>query len=398
MRSTTRTILFLALAAAVACDDGPNDPGRTPGTLTLNGVGQAADRYNAELWVRGNFAYTTSWGSRNGANGNAVKIWDVTGAVPLPVDSVIVANAGTLGDVQVSDDGAHLFVAVEPQPNGALAIYSLADPRRPALVTRFTGAIINRGVHTAEIARVGGTLYAFLCTDPAGTEPGTLVIVSLANPAAPQIVSSSIQGQPYIHDVFVRDGVLFANAWDGGLRIYDIGGGGEGGTPAAPRLLGNVLTVGGNAHNAWWYHDAAGNRKYVFVGEEGPTAGLSSASGDIHVVDVSNFAQPREVAFYSVPNAGTHNFSMDEARGVLYAAYYNGGVRAIDVRGDLALCDASQKTADGRCNLALMGREIASSGTNDPKPQFVWGVQYLNGKVYATDMITGLWKYDAAVP
>ena len=33
--------------------------------------------------------------------------------------------------------------------------------------------------------------------------------------------------------------------------------------------------------------------------------------------------------------AGAHNFSVDEAKGLLYAAYYNAGVRVLDVRGDL---------------------------------------------------------------
>jgi hypothetical protein len=72
-------------------------------------------------------------------------------------------------------------------------------------------------------------------------------------------------------------------------------------------------------------------------------AGLSS-SGDIHVVDVSNMAAPKEVAFYTDAWAGTHNFSVDEPNGILYAAYYNGGVRALDVRGDLGTCTAAQKS------------------------------------------------------
>ena len=100
----------------------------------------------------------------------------------------------------------------------------------------------------------------------------------------------------------------------------------------------------------------------MFVGEEAPGNGslLNSSNGDIHVVDVSNMAAPREVAFYHVDDAGTHNFSVDEQRGILYAAYYNAGVRALDVRGDLSTCTADQKSADGRCDLKKMGRELAA--------------------------------------
>ena len=114
----------------------------------------------------------------------------------------------------------------------------------------------------------------------------------------------------------------------------------------------------------------------------------------MHVVDISNMAQLREVAFFHVNGAGTHNFSMDEAQGILYAAFYNGGVRAIDVRGDLGTCTAAQKSTDGRCNLGLMGRELArlEPGNLDV---FVWGVQWTGTHVYASDMFSGLWKLRA---
>src|SRR5262249_14551931 len=127
----------------------------------------------------------------------------------------------------------------------------------------------------------------------------------------------------------------------------------------------------------------------------------SSSTGDIHVIDVSDLTAPKEVAVYTVTGAGTHNFSVDETNGVLYAAYYNGGVRALDVRGDLGTCDPSQQSLDAtvnvrRCDLRAMGRELAI-GLNDPtKPVYVWGVQYLNGSVYASDMLNGIWKLQAA--
>ena len=119
------------------------------------------------------------------------------------------------------------------------------------------------------------------------------------------------------------------------------------------------------------------------------------------MIDISDPAQPKEVAFYHVDGAGTHNFSVDEANGVLYAAYYNGGVRAIDVRGDLGTCPASQQNLDvsanlTRCDLRLMGRELAIGLGNLNRNVYVWGVQYLNGNVYASDMVNGIWKLVAA--
>jgi hypothetical protein len=395
MGSSLMRTSVLALVLVTACQS--NDvvvPPTDSGALTTIGSGTVDERFTAEVNVRGDYAYTTTWGFRD-AVGNAIKIWNVAGAsAPVLVDSVIVPNATTLGDVQVSDDGQLLVVATEFSP-GSIMIYSLANPTKPQLITRYTSALTDPGVHTAEVQRVGGKLYAFLSVDPTGSSPARLVIVDLSNPASPQQVFTAAMGSPYVHDVFVRDGILFTALWDQGMRIWDIGGGGHGGTVATPVVLGNVVNVGGKAHNIWWFHNAAnGEKKYAFIGEEGFGSIGSSASGDIHVIDVSDFASPHEVAFYHLDGAGTHNFSVDETRGVLYAAYYNGGVRAIDVTGDLSSCDAPNKSVDGRCDLGRMGRELAHA-PEEALSVYVWGVQLVGQYVYASDMLNGVWKFTA---
>src|SRR5207253_643617 len=146
--------------------------------LTVLGNGQVHDRFTGEVWVAGDVAYTTTWGNR-GAPGNAVKIWDVTGNVPTLIDSLIVPNAVTLGDIQTSDDGQLLVVATEFSP-GSIMLYSLADPTKPQLISRYTTPLTDPGVHTAEVQRVNGTLYAFLCIDPASGTPARLVIVDIS--------------------------------------------------------------------------------------------------------------------------------------------------------------------------------------------------------------------------
>jgi hypothetical protein len=245
-----------------------------------------------------------------------------------------------------------------------------------------------------KLGRVNGRHYAFLSVDPASGVLARLVIVDITDPAAPVQVSVLTIGSPFVHDVFVRDGWLFTALWNQGVRIYDIGGAGRGGSPESPVEVGTVQTAGGQVHNLWWFHDPeSGSKRYVFVGQEGPGIIGANSTGDIHVVDISDPANPVEVAFYTVAGAGTHNFSMDEPEGVLYAAYYNGGVRAIDARGDLGTCEASQRSTDGRCNLTLMGRELASA--LDTGGHYVWGVQFQDGFVYASDMLNGIYKLDA---
>ncbi len=116
---------------------------------------------------------------------------------------------------------------------------------------------------------------------------------------------------------------------------------------------------------------------------------------------MSDPTAPKEVAFYHVDGAGTHNFSVDETNGVLYAAYYNGGVRAIDVRGDLGTCPASQQTTNAnpgltRCDLRLMGRELGVGLLGPESARSTSGAfSTSNGSVYASDMLNGIWKLGA---
>lgn len=386
----------IALSALLACSDASIVP-PTSQSVVLHVLGNGAvnERYTGEVWVRGSLAYTTTWGSRL-ARGNAVKIWDVSADAPVLVDSLIVPHATTLGDIQTSDDGRLLVVATEVT-GGSIMIYDLADPVKPLLLSRYTTALTDPGVHTAEVQRVNGTLYAFLSINPRGATPARLVIVDLTDPFAPTEVFTAPMGSPFIHDVFVRDGILFTALWNSGIRIWDIGGAGAG-SISNPVPLGQVFTLGGQAHNVWWYHEAGtGRKQYAFVGQEGPGAIGSFSSGDIHVVDVSNLSAPREVAFFHVDGAGTHNFSVDEARGVLYAAYYNGGVRAIDISGDLSSCSAAEQSTDGRCDLAKMGREVAH-GLLGGAPVYVWGVHVAGGRVYASDMLNGVWALREYTP
>src|SRR5205823_13827547 len=140
---------------------------------------------------RGRFVYTSTWGRRGtgpctASNcGNVVYVWSVAGGATNAslVDSLIVDDVGattTTGDLQVSDDGKLLVVATEP--TGSLVVFSLADPANPTLIARYSTPDLVNGVHTAQISRVNGKLYAFCSIDPRGTAKARLTIVDLSDP------------------------------------------------------------------------------------------------------------------------------------------------------------------------------------------------------------------------
>ena len=392
-------LVSMALVALASCGSGddttpvtPTPPVVIPGAkeMAVLGQGVIANRYSGEISTGARFAYSSSWGTRASVRGNAVFVWDLAAPTPVLVDSLIIADAGTTGDVQVVADANLLVVAVEPSPRGAIIIADIADPAHPQLISRYETANTQNGVHTAQVSRVGGRLYAFLAIDPRGSDVAKLVIVDITDPRAPVEKFVQALGAPYIHDVNVRDGILLTAEWNNGMAAYDIGGGGLGGSPSAPVFLGRVLTTGGSVHNVYWLRDSVSGAKYAFVGEEGPGAIGSSSVGDVHVVDVTSWSAMREVAFFTVASAGTHNFWVDEGAGVLYAAYYNAGVRALDVRGDLAACTAAAKDALGRCDLSRAGRFLGTSLSS--AGVYIWGVDGASGSVIASDMLRGVWR------
>jgi hypothetical protein len=237
-------------------------------------------------------------------------------------------------------------------------------------------------VRTERILRLGlaGMIAACVACDngsnaQAPTQSDTAGVVLTA--------SVSIPANYGIHDTFVRDGLAFVCAWNTGVMIFDVGKGITGGSPSNPKLISTYATPGGEDHNAWWFWNPhTGEKRYLFVGQEGPAGGLFTSSGDIHVVDVSDLAQPNEVAFFHVNGAGTHNFWMDENAQILYAAYYNQGVVALDVSGTL-VGDLASRLIDS----------IRPGGVGNT---YTWGVQLDNGSLYAIDMLSGFWQLGLA--
>jgi hypothetical protein len=385
-----RSGVSIGLLAALACggEDGGNDGGGTPPPAGAEfqvqaGGNNVPERYTSDLWVRGAYAYTGTWGGipRGNQPGDVVKIWslDASGA-PTLADSLKTPMIGTVSDLQVSDDGAVLVFSAERGSNAGLYVYGLADPLHPVLQD---SALVAEGVHTATIADIAGRRYVFAAKNP---KDPALLIYDISSPAA-IFLTASVPIPPAfgIHDTYVRDGLAFVFAWNTGLIIYDVGNQLAGGSPASPREVSRILPSdngvagGAAAHNGWWFHNpVSGESRYLFIGQEGPYVLGSQSSGDIHVIDVHDLFHPTEVAFFHLDGAGAHNFWMDEPRQILYAAYYNAGVVALNVSGRLS-GDLSQ-------------RLISQVQPGGPGDTYTWGVQLQGESLYASDMLSGLWQ------
>ena len=334
----------------------------------------------------------------------------VDGAQGSPVQFSLTVNPGApkrlvkaSGDAQTAGPSSPLvqplkaevldtFGNAVPGVGVTFAVQSGGGFVTPATTTTDAHGIASAAYTTG--ATPGAAVIAAVATGLNG--PAVLFSATINNGVA--VVKTMPYSTTYVHDQFVRGGILFVCAWQQ-LDMYDVGGGGLGGTPATPVLMTpgivtstNGVSGGAQIHNVWWYWPPSGPKRYLFVGQEGPAVGGIGvgSSGDIHVVDISNLSAPTEVAYYHMSglgaprdSAGTHNFWVDETNQVLYAAYYNGGVVAINIAGTLS------------GNLAT--REIARFRPNGAGGQnFTWGVMLYNGSLYATDMLSGFWQLKLA--
>jgi hypothetical protein len=347
------------------------------GGFVERGAGVDSLRFTSDLWVYDDVVYTGSWSGRqvDGAlrYGDALTVWALPNPTqPVVVDSVII-DARVLNDVKIRSDGGLAVLTHEASNDGAngVTILDMTDPRHPTVLSRFTSSL-ETGVHNVWID--GDLVY--LVVD--GTSPTSgLRILSLADPGGATVISHFYGGASFLHDVYVRDGLAFLSHWDAGLIILDVGNGVLGGSPSNPVEVSRVSTQGGQTHNAWYWPSAG----YVFVGEED-----FATPGRLHVVDVRDLSAPAEVATFDLAGAPPHNFWLDEDREVLYAAWYDEGLVAIDVSGEL------------RGDLSRQGRVYASVryGTGQGCPSnagagtCTWAPQLHGGLVYVSDMNRGL--------
>jgi hypothetical protein len=353
----------------------------------------------SEVWVHpnGKVAYL---GTHLG--GDRLYAIDVTDpAAPRIVDSV-QANTRVINDIMTDSVGKVLVFTREgaaDRKNG-IVICTLDDPLHPKPVAEFTDGV-TAGVHSAFIATQPqfGT-HVYLTND--GT--GALHVIDINDPMHPKEAgrwkTARADYGRSLHDIDVQNGLVYASWWHDGLVILDVGNGVKGGSPSNPQLVSQfkydldslyrqVSETGGpgfirGTHTAWR------SRNYVFVADEvfGVDAGdalfkgqPSRAYGRLHVIDVSDLAKPKEVAWYEPEYGGVHNVWV--AGDTLYMGAYNAGFMAFDVSGEL------------RGNLRSQGRVMAQLNPTDtqgflPNSPMTWGVVVKNNLAYVNDFNNGL--------
>ena len=359
--------------------------------IEVVGRGEVLDRRSSDLWVwegsdGRDYAITGTWG----AGGHAL-FWDVTDPANIEKLSEAQVDARTVNDVKVSEDGDLAIISREGASNrrNGFVVLGVGNPREGIpVLSEFTDQLTG-GVHNVFIAED----HVFALS--AGRRYD---VINIENPRSPKRVGRFELETPghSVHDVWVSGGIAFSSNWTDGVVAVDVGGGGRGGTPEQPVELGRYAYPSGWNHAAFPYRSQSTGKFYLFAGDEAyPYGGISRSGGNpderkpmrtagwIHIIDWSDWDAPREVARYQVPEAGTHNFWVEDD--ILYVGfYYPGGLRIVDVSGELM------------GDLYKQGREISRFVPFDadgftPNAPFVWGPQPYKGHIFFTDFNSGLW-------
>ena len=370
--------------------------------LEVVGHGAESEYRTTDLWafegVDGRDYVVT--GSK--VSGGYAFFYDVTDAGAITkIDSILV-NARTVNDVKVSPDGRYAALSREgasDRRNGVVLV-DLADPSAPKVASTFESHGVTGGVHN--MFADDDYLYALAGGDK-------YVIIDVRDIYAPRYVSEYNHPDSRVHDVWVADGLAFSSEWGTGVVVVDVGNGRWGGSPENPVFVTAYPTPSGRTHAAFPYHQESTGKTYLFLGDEimnrrglawagypramgsyadqyDPETGTGGiplvTRGYIQVVDFTDPEDPRMVARYQVPEFGTHNMWVEDDK--LYQAYYEGGLRVVDVSGELM------------GNLYTQGREIAvfksaSPSGYTPNATMVWGAQPHKGHVFFSDTNSGLW-------
>ena len=334
-------------------------------------------------------------------SGGWAYVWDVTDPGSIVITDSILVNARTINDMKVSPDARYATLTREgaSDRNNGLILLDMSNPAHPVVASDFTDGP-SGGVHNAFPTND----YVYVLAN--GEK---YIIVDVRDLAKPRAVSEVQHGDCRIHDVWVHDGVAYSAQWECGVVAYDVGNGRWGGSPENPVFINAYPVPSGRTHAVFPYQSQSVDRFYLFIGDEimdrtgyawaGPSNPGSyqnrydpltgeggfplATAGYIQIIDFTDPEHPEMVSRYEVKEFGTHNIWVEDD--VLYMGYYEGGLRVVDVSGEL------------RGNLYTQGREIAVFKPYDPEgyvsnAPMVWSAMPHKGHIFMSDTNSGIWS------
>ena len=345
------------------------------------GTGDVFDKHTSDAWF-----FEGVDGKDYGVSGTffdgQAYFWDVSDPTNITKIDSIKVDARIVNDVKVSEDSKICIITKEGASNrkNGFVILDISDPSDVKVLSEYTDGLTG-GVHNVFIDN--NHVYAL----NAFGNPAKFEVVNIEDPKNPKGVGKfELEIGSAIHDIWIEDGIAYTSNWRDGLYIVDVGNGIAGGSPSNPVAVANYKYKTGANHAAFPFKSKSTGKFYVILGDEIFPDGVdffaaNETTGFLHFVDFTDLKNPIEVARYELPGYGSHNFWVEDD--VVYAGMYNGGLRVIDVSGDLL------------GDLYKQGREIAAFKTGSPNGfipnnTMTWGSQYFKGNIFYSDFNAGI--------
>ena len=345
------------------------------------GTGDVFDKHTSDAWF-----FEGVDGKDYGVSGTffdgKAYFWDVSDPKNITKVDSIKVDARIVNDVKVSKDSKICVITKEGASNrkNGFVILDISNPSDVKILSEFTDGLTG-GVHNVFIDN--NHVYAL----NAFGNPAKFEVVNIEDPKNPKGVGKfELELGSAIHDIWIEDGIAYTSNWKDGLYIIDVGNGLAGGSPSNPVAVANYKYKTGANHAAFPFKSKSTGKFYVVLGDEIFPEGVdffaaNETTGFLHFVDFTDLKNPKEVARYELPGYGSHNFWIEDD--VVYAGMYNGGVRVIDVSGELL------------GDLYKQGREIAAFKTGSPNGfipnnTMTWGSQYFKGHIFYSDFNAGI--------
>ena len=345
------------------------------------GTGDVFDKHTSDAWF-----FEGVDGKDYGVSGTffdgKAYFWDVSDPTNITKVDSIKVDARIVNDVKVSKDSKICVITKEGASNrkNGFVILDISNPSDVKILSEYTDGLTG-GVHNVFIDN--NHVYAL----NAFGNPAKFEVVNIEDPKNPKGVGKfELELGSAIHDIWIEDGIAYTSNWKDGLYIIDVGNGLAGGSPSNPVAVANYKYKTGANHAAFPFKSKSTGKFYVVLGDEIFPEGVdffaaNETTGFLHFVDFTDLKNPKEVARYELPGYGSHNFWIEDD--VVYAGMYNGGVRVIDVSGELL------------GDLYKQGREIAAFKTGSPNGfipnnTMTWGSQYFKGHIFYSDFNAGI--------
>ncbi len=350
--------------------------------VKLVGHGLISDVLTGDLWVWAgvgkhegkDFAVTGTWS----ANGEAY-FWDVTNPDSMLIIDTVTVDARNVNDVKISEDGLVGVISREGASNrkNGFVVLDVSDPYNVEILSAFnddmTGGVHNTFIYENHVYAVNnGRKYD---------------IINIEDPKNPFAYSSNWHDGVVAVDV---GGLKFSEKDRSDIQYNPLLMKAGQGSPSNPVKLAEMKDSKGRNHSAFPFLSQSTGNFYIISGDEWFPFGMnnlyqskpSSPRGGFHFMNFNDPDNPKEEATYMAPEVGSHNQWV--YNDILLAAFYQGGVRILDISGELL------------GDLYKQGREIGffksfhKEGRISNAPM-VWGAQPYKDYIFFSDMNSGLY-------